>query len=229
MNKPTRQWPHDYHAWTGSFADLVTTAAEVVSSLDPSAKLPTERALRDYQQRGLLGRGTKLPGGNRSVFTFEDLDRVVATKGLVQKKFKLEHAESLLNSASAAVGPVSNMVYASPQSAPSAWSAAVGGSLESAPSMGNASDLVARMMARSPQAGFQGALQASVAPAGLSPSASKAAAPLAAQAYVSTPVESARPTSWLTIYLDPSAAQGAPETERALARAALQSVLDRLG
>ena len=226
MNKTPRQWPHDYHAWTGSFADLVSAAAEVMASLDPQTKAPTERALRDYQQRGLLGRGTKV-GGNRSVFSFEDLDRVVATKGLVGQKFTLDHAESLLNSASMHQGSVSDMVYAS--SSTKAYTGNLGGSLEmSAPS--DASGLVARLMAKSPSPVvaapvFQGFAKA--APA------SKAAQPRGVsgrtETYTATSVEALRPASWLTIYLDPSVAQGAPDEERAQARAALQSVLDRLG
>lgn len=220
MKTPTRQWPKDYLTWTGSFAELASTAAEVVSQLEPGAKLPTERSLRDYQQRGLLGRGAKAPGGNRSVFSFSDLDRVVTTKGMVSQKFTLEHAESLMNSnAPAADSPLSNMLYASPSSLSGSVASA---SVSAQPS--SASDLVARLMAKGPAA--SSALMANQIVGSVHGLRS---VPLAPAAYTATSVEASRPTSWLTLYLDPSAAQGAPDEERALARAALQSVLDRLG
>lgn len=227
MKTPTRQWPEDYLTWTGSFAELASTAAEVVSQLEPGAKLPTERSLRDYQQRGLLGRGAKAPGGNRSVFSFSDLDRVVTTKGMVSQKFTLEHAESLMNSnAPAADSPLSNMLYASPSSLSGSVASA---SVSAQPS--SASDLVARLMAKGPAA--SPALKSPI-PAVMANQLGGSvrglrSVPLAPGPYAATAVEALRPTSWLTLYLDPSAAQGAPDEERALARAALQSVLDRLG
>lgn len=86
-------WPDDYRQWSGDFRALVETAAEVLRALEPTAKAPNERLLRYYQQQGVLGRGRK--EGNRSVFTFEDLDRVVAAKALVNNSWTLEHAATL--------------------------------------------------------------------------------------------------------------------------------------
>jgi len=251
MKTTPRQWPNDYLSWTGSFSDLVTTAAEVVALLEPSVKAPTERSLRDYQQRGLLGRGQR-QGGNKAVFGFDDLQRVVATKGLVKQNWTLAHASSLLNSDEPAEAEVVQLMYASPQSFP-LGGALMANAAGSADSASNASAVVARLMAR--PAGFAsaapgGGLQKSalyvpgVSPqghAGMSPTQrrglhspapvfdKKTAAQPSTTAYASTPVESIRPAPWLTVYIDQDAAQGAPEDERALARAALQSVLDRLG
>ncbi len=231
MNNPTSQWPADYTSWTGSFSDLVATAAEVVALLEPEAKAPTERTLRDYQQRGLLGRGAKAPGGNKAVFGFEDLERVVAAKGLLRQNFGLKHVTSLLNSTPSADSSVTSVLYAS-SAAPSV---AMGG-VAPAPS---ASDVVARLMAQ-PTASVAPALRSKgLLPAvgqslldsfgGLQGTAGRpVASPQTTSHYVSTPMEALRPTGWLTVYVDPTAAQGASVDERAQARAALQSLLDRL-
>ena len=220
----TKIWPDDYRQWTGSFRELAATAAEVLALLEPAAKAPTERLLRYYQQEGVLGRGSRQ--GNRSLFDFSDLERVVATKGLVQQNWTLDNAAKLFSTAGQTPEAVTSLMYASPTSAdlPLAQSNAFMAS--SAPSGEDASSVVARLMASNHalppvKASALPPVRAAVAPSlGGSLGMSKT--------LNVSPVQSFRPTPWLTVYLDEAAAQGAAPDERALARETLETLLKNL-
>lgn len=229
MNTSALSWPDGYRDWSGSFQELVDTAAAVLAALEPSAKAPTARLLRYYQQQGVLGRGTRQ--GNRSVFRFADLERVVATKGLVQNNWTLDNAAKLFSTQAQVGEDVSALLYA-PSPEPAA--------LPSAPTLGavapmglgrsmaspDATSVVARLMAQNhprpaPQMRYAlGVGSSKGAPAGV-------AAP-ASTAYASHPVQAVRPAPWLTVYLDEAAARGAAPAERAAARSALEALLTTL-
>lgn len=225
MNIPSsKQWPADYLTWSGSFSELVKTASEVLALLEPHAKPPTERLLRYYQQQGVLGRGERQ--GNRSLFGFDDLERVVATKGLVQQNWTLDNASKLF-SASVGSEPVSALLY-SPSPAPAAEASSVFLAQQAcAPSSAvqeDATSVVARLMASSHAAQPNHVR-------------SKSVSPLVAPLPVSTAlggsiktsaVKSYQPTPWLTVYLDEAAVQGAAPQERALACQTLEALLKHL-
>lgn len=232
-NNSPKQWPDAYRDWTGTFRDLATTATEVLAVLEPQAKAPTERLLRYYQHQGVLGRGEKQ--GNRALFTFADLERVVAAKGLVQQNWTLDNAAKLFSSAGEHPEAVSALLYASPtpmSSAGPALNASAASGLEAAhpPGGEDASSVVARLMATShglssPHKSVRslgalgGQLSGVVSPA--------IASGLSGQLNAS-PVQSIRPTPWLTVYLDEAAAQGATPAERAQACVSLEALLKTL-
>ena len=218
-------WPQDYRQWTGSFKELVTTAQEVLALLEPTAKPPTERLLRYYQQNNVLGRGRR-GHGNQAVFGFEDLAAIVTAKGLVQQNWTLDNAAKLLATPGQKASDVSTMLYASPAVLPPTAPAAFASMAVSEPLLvADAQSVVARLMAQSHHTpspnraaplALQGALTRSVA------SASPAAA------LNTSPVQAIRPAPWLTVYLDEAASQGAAPAERAQACAALEALLNTL-
>lgn len=232
INSP-KQWPDDYRDWTGTFRDLAITATEVLAVLEPQAKAPTERLLRYYQNQGVLGRGEKQ--GNRALFAFADLERVVAAKGLVQQNWTLDNAAKLFSSVGPHPEAVSSLLYASPtpmsSPGPALNASADSGMAPACPAGGeDASSVVVRLMASShglssPHKSVRslGALGGQVS-GSVSPTlASDVSGQLNA-----SPVQSIRPTSWLTVYLDEGAAQGAAPAERAQARATLEALLKTL-
>lgn len=227
-----KTWPDDYRQWTGSFRDLVRVATEVLAQLEPEAKAPTERLLRYYQQEGVLGRGSRQ--GNSAVFNFADLERVVATKSLVQQNWTLDNAAKLFSTSGQQPEAMTSLLYASPSSL-SLGDNPVGmpnGFMSSPALPGNgegATSVVARLMASNH------AMPPPAKPSALPPVRAMAApalrgslGPGLSKTLNVAPVQSYRPTPWLTVYLDEAAAQGAAPDERAQARDTLEALLKTL-
>lgn len=251
MNRNTpNRWPDDYLTWTGSFKDLVSASAEVLAVLDPTVKAPNERLLRYYQQESILGRGQKLQDGNRAVFSFDDLERVVAAKGLVKQNWTLSNAAKLLSSTDPSSESVTSLLYASPAPMGTPSLSMASASLASATPQ-QATDVVARLMARSGlgasapassvamasasasgasgsnpgflRSAFQASALPNVSSTLASPQKEMSPAPSAVQS-----VQAIRPASWLAVYIDQTALQGAAESERTQARQALEALLETL-
>lgn len=81
-NAPSKVWPDDYLHWTGSFEDMLSQASEILATLAPGLEPPTASLARYYQQQNLLGRGTRK--GRSSIFSFDDLATLVATKQMAK-------------------------------------------------------------------------------------------------------------------------------------------------
>lgn len=255
MDKPhTPRWPDDYRNWTGTIKELADTAGFILRTLDPDIKAPNIRLLRYYQQSGVMSRGQMQRG--QAIFGFEDLERVVAAKGLVKQNWTLDQAVSLMDSHHS---PVSSLLYASPEeSAPlrdrASTSQAVvesQGVAPAAPAPGtarSAQDVVARLMAKSgaldthpkaPPAALNAAhvaqAQGMVFPTAPTPRVLRGVpAP-----FVAAPKGVASPPSpqpllgiqaapWMTVYLDEAAARHASPTDRKAAIDVLVSALRSL-
>ena len=84
-------WSDAYQSWSGDFESLVQTANVILKDLgfDPvSASL-----VRHYQQRQLVGRGTR--EGRQSRFDLDDLRAVVETKCMAKEGWKLDQVSLL--------------------------------------------------------------------------------------------------------------------------------------
>lgn len=232
MNTPTHpRWPDDYKSWTGTIQELADTATQVLQALEPDVKAPNLRLLRYYQQSGVMGRGRK--EGSQAIFGFEDLERVVAAKGLVKQNWTLDQAVSLMDTHPA---PVSSLLYGSP-------TASLSGTLPVPPvsplaasaEPASAQDVVARLMARSTlgasaSSHSSGALGMSSTPTLATANAIvRSVSPkMAAPAPVATPMQAIQPAPWMTVYLDEAAARRASPADRQAAVDALLSALRTL-
>lgn len=87
-------WPESYKKWTGGFSDLIATANKIVSEMGYDADI-TERTARHYQHKNLVSKGERQ--GKSSVFFFDDLASLVATKTMVKEGWTLQNTASLLN------------------------------------------------------------------------------------------------------------------------------------
>ena len=98
MSSKIKTWPDQYALWTGDFSELIKTANEIVEGLgyDPDI---TERSVRNYQHRAVVGRGQRQ--GKSSVFSFADLAELVATKTLIKEGWNLSQTALYFSSESA--------------------------------------------------------------------------------------------------------------------------------
>ena len=210
-------WPDGYRQWTGTFPELLEQARAVLAHLDPSIEAPSARLLRYYQDRKVLGRGQRQ--GTRSIFRFEDLERVVGAKALIKQSWTLDNANRLMDHHVPGAAGISGLLYCqgSSQSAHASHLEASGSS--SAP---DAVAVVAQLMARSGSSprsplvsGFNGlSIQGALS---------------APRASLNTQAMSAVcPAPWLHVYIDEAAARRASPTERAQAHAALDALLQTL-
>lgn len=226
----TPLWPNDYHAWTGSFGELVRTAGQVLSEQDPQARKPTASLVRHYQQLGAVGRG--MPQGRSRQFSFEDLAAVVATKGLVKRGVGLDMATQVLSQSS----PAQKLSYAD-------YTEAGSNTPKVAP---EAVDTVAQLLSQAglpKQAGFAHSAFAlghlGGAAQGVRSMQSNVAASFgSSQTYTVSddlsspdpgmPVRAMQPTTWLSVFFNPEAMAQAPVPERHQAAQALETLLRQL-
>lgn len=233
-SRPLR-WPDDYKGWSGTIKDLADMAARVLEQLDPQAKAPNIRLLRYYQQLGVVGRGQKK--GATAMFGFNDLERVVAAKGLVQQNWTLDQAVNLLNSHPA---PVSSLLYGDVSAPHEPTLSSPAPAVKDKPASStppSASEVVARLMASSTIAGAKapahsltrGGTSASLLPQSLVRAAQAQLAKEQKPAAIpSNPVQALHPAPWMTVYLDEAAARRASPADRQAAIDALLSALRSL-
>lgn len=86
----------DLKNWSGDFNDLVSTANDVLPSLNRSAAPITPRLVRRYQEAGAVGRGKR--EGKSSRFGWNELAALAMTKAIVQGGWPLEGAAALVSS-----------------------------------------------------------------------------------------------------------------------------------
>lgn len=86
----------DLKNWSGDFNDLVSTANDVLPSLNRSAAPITPRLVRRYQEAGAVGRGRR--EGKSSRFGWDELASLTMTKAIVQGGWPLEGAAALVSS-----------------------------------------------------------------------------------------------------------------------------------
>ena len=92
--KNLKTWPDYYTSWEGDLSSLVETANKIVSDLGYEGDI-TERSVRNYQHKTLVGRG--LRQGKSSVFSFADLAGLVAAKTLVKEGWTIAQTASYLS------------------------------------------------------------------------------------------------------------------------------------
>ena len=91
-------WPEDYQSWKGGFDELVATSTQVLGDICPDAGPPTTSLVRYYQQQGAVGRGKR--EGRGSVFSFDELAQIVASKQMVSQQVPLAIAKEVMSNAS---------------------------------------------------------------------------------------------------------------------------------
>lgn len=87
-------WPTDYQTWSGTLNELVDTANEVLAQSGSEAVPVSVRTVRHYQDRNVIGRGTK--EGRSARFTFRDLSSLVSAKTMIGQGLPIDVTSSLL-------------------------------------------------------------------------------------------------------------------------------------
>lgn len=224
-------WPTDYQTWSGTLNELVDTANEVLAQSGTEAVPVSVRTVRHYQDRNVIGRGTK--EGRSARFTFRDLSSLVSAKTMIGQGLPIDVTSFLLA-----------------RSAPEDVDASLSSSGQ------KAADVIAKMMHKANLSSTASTLSASADPVGTllphwSAHVQGAAAFDAAAAFSSsTPAlmavnnalargaksapfassspSSLSPVSWMQLTVDEAALRAASGAERTRAAHALLNLASRL-